>query len=88
MIKGKLVTKFTRRRKGGRRTGGSSKGMKTQTSFGIDEMNAKPPRCLFRVNDRRKTLWDLVIVILATWNVIFIPIEVAFNPLYFRNIFI
>lgn len=33
----------------------------------------------------KKTQWDLFIMILATYNCIQIPLEVAFDPLVLRN---
>jgi hypothetical protein len=36
--------------------------------------------CLLRSSEQRKTQWDLLVMILAVWNVFTIPIEVAFMP--------
>ena len=36
--------------------------------------------CFCRLNDTKRTLWDLFVMILATFNVFAIPFNVAFEP--------
>ena len=42
-------------------------------------MKAKAPKTL-SINDPSKTQWDLLVMILATFNVFVIPLDVGFNP--------
>ena len=37
-------------------------------------------RCLCRLNDGKRTGWDLFVMVLATFNVFQIPFNVAFEP--------
>ena len=43
--------------------------------------------CLLSVNDQRKTQWDIFVMILATFNVFVIPLDVGFNPESFQSIY-
>ena len=43
------------------------------------QQKAKAPRIL-SINDPRKTQWDLLVMILATFNVFVIPLDVGFEP--------
>jgi len=36
--------------------------------------------CMVRVNDPRKTNWDLFVITLAVYNCFSIPFEIAFAP--------
>ncbi len=34
---------------------------------------------ILRINDKRRVRWDLFVMVLATWNCISIPVDVAFK---------
>lgn len=38
------------------------------------------PKFMMRVNDHKRVKWDLFIMALATWNCIWIPLVIAFEP--------
>ena len=38
------------------------------------------PKCIIRVNESTRVNWDLFVMLLATWNCIWIPFEIAFKP--------
>lgn len=40
---------------------------------------------MIRVNDLKKTRWDLFVILLAIWNVFSIPFEVAFAPVVMES---
>jgi len=40
---------------------------------------------LIRVNDEKKTRWDMAIIILAVYNCFFIPFEVAYEPAWMEG---
>jgi len=35
---------------------------------------------MVRVNDARKTIWDMFIIVIAIYNCFSIPFKIAFNP--------
>ena len=37
-------------------------------------------KCIVRLNDSRKTKWDLFVIFLAIYNSFQIPFEIAFHP--------
>ena len=43
------------------------------------QLKTKAPR-LLSINDPRKTQWDLFVMLLATFNVFVIPLDVGFEP--------
>ena len=47
-------------------------------------MKAKAPR-LLSINDPHKTQWDLFVMLLATFNVFVIPLDVGFAPETFQS---
>jgi hypothetical protein len=38
------------------------------------------PMCMIRVNEPRRLRWDLFVMTLATWNCLWIPLDIAFEP--------
>lgn len=38
------------------------------------------PKLMMRVNDPKRVKWDLFVMALATWNCIWIPLVIAFEP--------
>ena len=40
---------------------------------------------MLSINDSRKTQWDLFVMILATFNVFVIPLDVGFSPESFQS---
>jgi hypothetical protein len=40
---------------------------------------------MIRVNDPRKTIWDLFIIIVAIYNCFSIPLKIAFDPLILQT---
>lgn len=50
------------------------------------QFKTKAPRIL-SINDARKTQWDLFVMILATFNVFVIPLDVGFQPESFQSFF-
>ena len=47
----------------------------------------RPPRCLCRLNDSKRTGWDLFVMVLATFNVFQIPFNVAFEPPFMDTLY-
>ena len=45
----------------------------------LGDKKTKDPWVL-SINDQRKTKWDLFVMVLATFNVFIIPIDVGFEP--------
>ena len=41
---------------------------------------------MLSINDPRKTQWDLLVMLFATFNVFVIPLDVGFNPESFQHI--
>lgn len=35
---------------------------------------------MVKVNDSRKTIWDLFVIVIAIWNCICIPLQICFEP--------
>jgi hypothetical protein len=62
----------------------SKKRLDGQYDFDIQERPKKnlnsDVRCMIRMNDPKKTIWELFVIILAIYNAFFIPVEIAFTP--------
>ena len=43
------------------------------------------PKFMCRANDRKRTLWDLFIMVFATVNIYTIPVEIAFQPKFMEH---
>ena len=46
----------------------------------------KKQKWIFKIHDSFRIKWDLLIIILSTWNIIFIPINAAFEPQILESI--
>ena len=55
------------------------------TSY-FDEESCLNKLSILSINDPRKTNWDLYVMVLATINVLLVPIDVGFEPESFQTI--
>ena len=46
----------------------------------------KKQKWIFKIHDSFRIKWDLLVIILSTWNIIFIPINAAFEPQILESI--
>lgn len=45
-----------------------------------DLIASKTPKYIIRTNSKGRLKWDLFVMLLATWNCMWIPIDIAFEP--------
>lgn len=51
----------------------------------IKQLKPKKARWILRNNSPLKVKWDLIIMLLATWNCFTIPVNVAYNPIMMQH---
>ena len=53
-----------------------------------ERLNRRKYRYKLRINDEKRTKWDLFVLILSIWNCYSIPFDIAFHPAIFEKMFI
>lgn len=66
----------------------SSEESDQRSDISVNHERDKILKYIIRVNDPRRVNWDLFVMSLATWNCIWIPFEIAFDPAETESIYI
>lgn len=46
----------------------------------MEQRGNRASKFIIRVNDTRKTFWDMFIIVIALWNCVCIPLQICFDP--------